>query len=426
MNNFLLFIGFLILFLFVLKYNKNSITSPSVLFTGGFLVSSLFFYVNTPIWGYVISSGTVYFLLLGNVLFILGCMVKGKPQLGSLKYRSNGFNSLMSINDKISDSVFIAMLLVEMVGIWMRFRVLLYILGTMSIANQELGELRGSQISTPYDTPIKIFFSIITVIVIYAIIVFLKRLKNHKGISAKSIILMIGYFVFCMVSSSRIDILYLFLFIFVFYFVIYKNDSLKNLSIKSIIKVVPFVAAFFIVFFLLGYLTGKAQKQESFFDNISMYTGASIGAFDSYCKTFQYTTDYLFSTSFQGLKTMLGYIGIQLSTYKDEFFGSNFVVLGNMTHTTNVYTCYYNIVHDFDKLGALIIIFAEGYTYQLIYSKARKDLATGNNTWFIFYVIIVPYIFLSSIADRFFGAFLTITSIVTFIIIKLFKKLNWI
>ena len=221
---------------------------------------------------------------------------------------------------------------------------------------------------------------------------------------------MVGYFVFSMLSSARIEIIYLFVFIFVYYILLFKRDTYFRIDLKTLLWSAFFVFSFFSVFFLLGYLTGKSQVQSSVFNNISLYTGSSIGGFNEYVKYFRYYEENMFTSSFKGIFTLLGYLGIHIdSTAKGIEMG--YFQLGNMDHNSNVYTCYYNLLHDFNYFGAMVVIFIEGMVYQLIYNKARLSLLSAKIHYLLLYVYTTPFIMLSSIADRFFAPFLTISTI---------------
>lgn len=418
MNNLFLFVGLFMLFLYCFRNNRFSLTSPSILFTGGFLVSSLFFLINTFFWNYYISSTTLLLLLSGTFAFIFGCNVSKNQSLECSYWLVD--TKPVNLN---SNTIYFLLLILVLVGVYFRVQNLSYVVGSFSIGEGELGTLRRSEISSPYTLPIKIFVPIMSAIVLYAI-EFLFDVQRKTGrFSLRTLPILVGYFVFCALSSGRIEILYLFIYILVFFLQVCKRDAKFKIELASVAKVLLFILLFFATFYMLGFLTGKSQSQTSFFDNISIYTGASIGVLDYFIESFNYSVDNMFTSTFDGFANLLAYMGISIQRASADM-GHNFVVLGNMTRASNVFTCYYTPIYDFNLVGAVIVMFFEGVVFQLIYNlslKARQGLSSP--VWIVFYIYITPYIFFSSIADRFFEALLTITSIIFLIVAMVLKEI---
>jgi oligosaccharide repeat unit polymerase len=406
MNNILLFLGCFLLFIFALVRNKKNVTSPPVLFTLGFLVSSFVLMINTNIWNFVISEATLIYILLGNVFFIVGCSFA----------RTKVINKNLTNRFSISRSTIFFWSGLIIIGILLRFYVLIFILGTSSLNNQALGEIRHSEIETPVDSFLKILSPCISAIAIISIMYFFSLQKStHKKIGP--VLLMAGYFFFCMLSSARIEVLYLFIYIFVYYLFFVKGNRLFFPGVKTILISGVFISLFFLTFFLLGFLTGKSQVQTSLFDNVSLYTGSSLGGLDGYYNTFKYNPVNIFTYTCKGIYTLFSYIGVNI---KREAVGGElqYFQLGNMDHTSNVYSCYYVLLHDFNIVGSMIAISLEGFVYQKIYNKAKIAFGKNKNLMIMLYIYISPFILLSSIADRFFSTLLTISSIAFFIFAK--------
>lgn len=405
MNNYLLFIVCLIYFLYsILRYRKE-LMSPAVIFTTGFLLSSFMFVLNTDIWNYVITDETLIYMSFGMGVFLLGCQSFSEKN-------AIPDNTLSKINIEVN-SKFIVFLffLISIIGIVLRLYVLVYSLGSMSLANEALGEYRMSHQDTPYDLALKFISPCMSAIAIYAILNFLTCKYNKHIFKISSFVLICGFFIFNLLSSARIEIIYLFIYILVFYVIVKLGDSFSNIRFKNLALFLGVFAIFFVVFFALGFLTGKSQEQTSVFDNISIYTCSSIGAFCEYQKIYVYTPEDMFTDSFKGIYTLLSYMGIDFNI---QAHGKSlgFVQYGNMTHTTNVYTFFQTLLHDFGYIGSYIGVFIEGGIYQKFYNKAKKNLLRRKYSWLYFYMFISPFILLSSVAERFCNAFLTLTSIV--------------
>lgn len=415
MGNLIFFIISLFIFLLLFKKYKYSLLSPSVLFAAGFVISSLMFLLNTNIWNYELSASAILYMTVGMISFFLGCNVCHK----NIVIPDNLIErSVIQIRPKIIVYLF---LIIEAVGIVLRLLVLIYSVGSMSLENEALGEYRMSHQDTPYDIALKFITPIITAITIYAIANFLTIRINRNKTSFTSLLLIIGYFVFSMLSSARIEIIYLFIYFIVYYVIVSLGDKRRNISRKTVTILISVFVLFFAVFFLLGFLTGKSQDQTSFFDNISIYTCSSLGALCEYIKVFNFKEADMFTDSMRGIYNILSYVGINIDRVsKTPPMG--FVQFGDMTHTTNVYTCFYTPLHDFGYIGSMIVMFIEGVFYQKIYNRAKLGLLKNNNMWLFIYVYIAPMIFISSIVERFSNALLTITTIVFMVAIKFINK----
>ena len=415
MNNLIYFIITIIIFILLYNKYKYSLLSPSILFSAGFVISSFMFLLNTTIWNYELDLTAVLYMTIGMLSFIAGSLVRKK----NIIIPDNLIKgTLLQIRSRFVVFIFF---IIEGIGIVLRLLVLLFSVGTMSLENEALGDYRMSHQDTPYDVALKFITPIITAITIYAISNFLTFKINRNKINISSILLIIGYFIFSMLSSARIEIIYLFIYFIVYYVIVSLGDNRENISRKTVMTFISVFVLFFLVFFLLGHLTGKSQVQTSFFDNISIYTCSSLGALCEYLKNYSFKESDMFTESMRGIYNILSYLGVNIERVsKTPPMG--FVQFGDMTHTTNVYTCFYTPIHDFGYIGSLVMMFIEGFIYQTIYNKAKLGLLKGNIIWFFIYVYSAPMIFISSISERFSNALLTVTTIIYIVTIKYIIK----
>ncbi len=148
-------------------------------------------------------------MTIGMLSFIAGSLVRKK----SIIIPDNLIKgTLLQIRSRFVVFIFF---IIEGIGIVLRLLVLLFSVGTMSLENEALGDYRMSHQETPYDVALKFITPIITAITIYAISNFLTFKINRNKINISSILLIIGYFVFSMLSSARIEIIYLFIYFIV-------------------------------------------------------------------------------------------------------------------------------------------------------------------------------------------------------------------
>ena len=420
MANLLLFAFCLIIFLVVFIYSKCSFSAPGLFFSLSFMLSSFLFLLNTGKWHYVISDGTFIFIVASILVFLLGSIVPGN------KVKSRVF---VHNNVRIGTIAFILFGLIEIAGI--TFQVLNYLSVLKYSVTGDFSALREYDVELPYEIYLKFLTPSITGIAIFGIADLFNRCGRKKGGRKKGrrkvtklirpIILLIGFFIYCALSSSRIEIIYLFVYFFVFYNLALKNDRRPILSPRSILVLSIGAALLIATFFGLGFLTGKSQDQDSVFDNISIYACSSIGALDCYMNEyFKYDISNMFTQTMKGVYNFLPYLGI---TKELDLSGEvNFVQVGDMSHATNIYTCLRTPLHDFNYFGCLIFIFIEALIYDAIYKKARKAKNVTDAS-FVLYLYVAPFILMSAVSERFCTSFLTITTIVFILFMIVARRL---
>ena len=409
MANFFLFAFCLIIFLVVFFHSKWSFCSPRLFFSLSFLLSSFLFLLNSSKWHYVISEGTLFFIIASILVFLLGSNLhekKGNP------------GDLVNNNVRIGTIAFLLFGLLELAGI--AFQVLNFLSVLGNLASGDLSALRGEDVELPYEMYLKFLTPSITGIALFGIADLFNRNGRRKVELFKPIILLLGFFVYCALSSSRIEIIYLFIYFFVFYNMAFKNDKRPKLSPKLISRLSIGAALLIAAFFGLGFLTGKSQEQDSVFDNISIYACSSIGALDCYIKEyFKYDISNMFTLTMKGVYNFLPYLGI---TKELDVSGEvNYVQFGDMSHSTNIYTCLRTPLHDFNYIGCLFFIIIEALVYNIIYKKAKKAKNVTDIS-FVLYLYVAPFILMSAVSERFCASFITITTIVFIVFIIVARR----
>ena len=415
MANLLLFAFCLIIFLVVFIYSKRSFCAPRLFFSLSFMLSSFLFFLNTGKWHYVISDGTFLFIVASVIVFLSGSILLGKKEKSRV---------IVHNNVRIGTIAFILFGLIEIAGI--AFQVLNYLSVLRYSVTGDFSALREYDVELPYEIYLKFLTPSITGIALFGIADLFNRCGRKNGRRnikrfIRPIILLIGFFIYCALSSSRIEIIYLFVYFFVFYNLALKNDRRPILNPRLVLVLSIGAALLIATFFGLGFLTGKSQKQESVFDNISIYACSSIGALDCYMNEhFKYDISNMFTQTMKGVYNFLPYLGI---TKELDVSGEvNFVQVGDMSHATNIYTCLRTPLHDFNYFGSLIFIFIEALIYNAIYKKARRAKKVTDVS-FVLYLYVAPFILMSAVSERFCTSFLTITTIVFILFMIVARRL---
>lgn len=429
MNNLLLGLTFLLFFL-SLKTNDDDFASPSVVFSLCFFMSSLLLALNTFVWNYEISSTTVIILSGGILFFWLGCQSRKRIKLVIKKESENGFNKRIGMEQYGSISYFFSIpftvtllaICVELVSTLIRLLSIRSVTGSLNVFSNTILKTYRAVAIVPYGTLLKLLSPLVEVIALIYLLIISDCLVYKKRIRIINLVPILFYISFCALSSSRIEIIYLVVIFLAIYLVVYRTKTKKNLSLKQFILLSFAIVAGVFLFFGLGFLTGKSQSQVSISDNIAMYAASSIPAFDNYIQNFTYEISNLGTLSFFGLTNFLSYFG--LTTSHSATRNAEFVMLGSMKHMTNIYTCFRPLLIEYNYVGMLLVLFLEGRIFQSVYQKACLSYAdNGNPNWLIFYAYSVGYLSLSSIAERVFTSWLTITTAIFSLFLFSFTKL---
>lgn len=401
--DFFLFGTFFLTFLLVYFIQKKDIVSPSVLFSLSFVASGLVFSLNSLIWNYELSQKTIIVIVLGIITLAAGSLLVNL-------FHSQGIQKRPSvlINIRKEDST----LMVVFCSIYIILRVLdVYTTsGSLNIFGGGLGDFRDlSQETSFYGKLVKLVDPVCYSACILCMLsnALNKKAKINKKATYTPIIL---YFIGSVLSSSRIGMIYIFLTLIVVSLIaerLYKEDGKSNF--KSHITMLVYLLLIVVLFFALGFLTGKSQNQVSLADNISLYAASSLAAFDDFLLSFRYDSSQFGSETFLGLSNFLNWFGLKSSAMAEKY--TEYVALGDMSHATNVYSCFKPYLHDFNYSGLYLILFFEGVILQIWYNRANKRITQGRVSWMVFYAYLAPYIMLSAIAERFFACILTTTTL---------------
>ena len=417
MNNFLLFISLLLLFIFILHINSNDITSPSSIFCLGFMLSSFMLFLNTNIWRYDISRFTILLIFSSVLVFFAGCIL------------GNYFRLSFKLRKKISMNIFInelnfqiILLIIVLLCLGLRFLDIYQKTGNLNIFG---GAIRAYRYAGDRSTSISMKFCspLISAISIFSIFTLIENTENNRKKNKLFLPIILLSMIFFLLSSSRIEIIYIYIYALFTYLIISKTKNQK-IRFKTIIFIVATVVLLYASFFGAGYLTGKSQVQVSFFDNISVYTGSSIAGLDLWLKDFNYSNEHFGSLIFNGISNIFALFGKKGMFISDPSF--RFVNIGSMVHTTNVFTCIAEMLSDVDFFGLYLLLFFEGFFVQRLYNSAQMDYVNNKKMRVSVYIYLVPLLLLSSISERIFMAFLTLSTVIFIFVTMIFINVTMV
>lgn len=258
-------------------------------------------------------------------------------------------------------------------------------------------------------------FALRSISYIYTFVFLYNKLLSRKEKWFKDLHLLIPsviYLVQYSLSGSRGGLIeYISYFIVLIALFMVKLKKRKKENNKRIIKyAIIGITIFFIIFSALGNL--KGWKGTDPISLISVYTGGSILALDTYLLSDRVPNNVFGQETLLGIHSLLNRIGLNKSSSFDKRidYSSDFVAIGPEL-STNIYTSLKRYIQDFGFLGMLFIQLLFGLVMNILYLKIRN--LKRINYVYILYAILFMMIVYQSIDDQFLRSFLSVTQIFT-------------
>lgn len=412
--NILLVVIVSIIFLISLTIHKKNFASPCNLFVFGFLVSSIILLINTNVWNYSVSSKTIAIVATGLLCFLLGTSLPvlfHRKEYLCFQRRKN----TAVINRINATNIIYLFLFIQVSALLFRIADVYFVTGSLNLF-ASISTYKANNSSSSLSLLLKIINPIVTFIGTTSIVYFC--LTPSKKTKFYCIFLLIPYLFYYALTGTRIEILYLVVY-FLVSFCLVLSFTKRKVSFRQLFFIVLLCLSFVFSFYWLGTFTGKSQAQRSVWDNISMYSASSIAALDYKLIGFTYSTSNLGTYSLAGLSNILSLVDLSPSFAMER--NLEFVTLGDMVHQTNIYTCFYALIYEFNYFGAFVVLFFEGLVFELVYLKAKLSFENGSIVWIIVYVFLSGYFVVSFVAERVFSCVLTLSSFVFFVFAYLFN-----
>ena len=265
-----------------------------------------------------------------------------------------------------------------------------------------------------------------TCIADYCVFYFFRNRAQLKGKSIKKILLVLCCVPGLMIpvlSGARGGIINFGIFVFATAIITSaKEIKLQRKTIKlAIVMAVLAVASLRVVGVMMGRDIG-----ENAIDYIGMYLSAPIKNLDY---TIQTESIGLFSgfgtgnRTFGKLLTFLSFrFGLQFTPVDERSFR-----MFNGHNTGNMYTVYYNLVHDAGFIGALLMIALTAFLCQIFYAAMKRMLQEkrAGNTVTLVYCLVYSCLFLSFFNETFFFTVVTnyfLRQVIVFLLLDWFVR----
>lgn len=423
---FLLFISlFLLLFLCFLVF-KVDILSPTIILTATLMLSTGVLFANQFNWQVSISFKTyfviilgLFFVLFGEVLGRFASRVKINSFINKNKKSKTSFKVLQPSNLFTS----VVVVYMSLVLVWYYFN----IKETVMLNNLDDSTLVGAYRSAEKDINSMLKLAlIINLPIAYFYALSFAEAYVYKGLKVlKYLIPILIYFITSALSSGRMDVLYLLVSFVLFFFIAYQQKTEWRLKLNAFYfgKGLLIIVSILIVFYSLGFLTGKSNI-HSFLYIISLYIGSPIIALDSFLANFTYDISNFGNETLIGVGNLMSLLGIESKFSNERIL--EFVHLGNMPSRTNIYTSFRRVINDYYYIGMIFYQFSIGFFFSYFYQKMKKNNSSSKEMMVFLYVYMFRYLVFQFGEERLLVNFFTITTLmqvsVFFILIRFFSN----
>lgn len=356
---------FLSLTLYIL--DDFDLLSPPVIATGIMAISSTLAFLASDVFNFQMTFKGMFLLLLGILSFVAASyFVKYKIQMLSIKKLAD-----FSIKPKLLLAFSGIMFVFLMFNFWE-----VYSLAEKFGHNSVFGMISAVR---PHIEQEDAAFSRWTYYRLYfaqglayvSTFALFYKLFYEKKLERPLLIPMALYAPFLLLSTGRMGLLVYAIYIAVVAGILYRlsrNDTIEARKYSSKL-VIGAGVAFFFLFLIFGFFTGKVSLSEGArgpFLILAHYGGASIPAFGEIMKLPLITDGSIGSHTLVGAYRVLGKFmelpDIMLFLPFVEFSGLN----------TNVYTAFYRYILDFGALGMVMIMMIFGVGYTFFYMLASR------------------------------------------------------
>lgn len=389
---FLIFTCFIFL-LFNFIFENRDFLSPSCVFCIMILGSLLMCVISKRDYSFELHGITYFIMLLGIMIFSLFSLFRYVYSYN----RKSSINELVIKNQVepfvLSKTVLIVFFLTELAVGYFAVKYIVDIsiahtgsFSTISVAIGIYDNLSKFDTNTLQELnvarhPIYSFgWSLLTAISYILIYIICHNFVLFKKVEFAQITIVILYFILTFLSGGRT---YAFRIITAFVTYIYYFNCLKRgfhkRQISFIIKM--FMLAILVVFFftIMRSVLGRSLSNYKWYHTLFSYFGAPIVNLDHYLITSSYPTSELFAQ--ESLYGIYNYIGHWLDIEKFRYSLDLPFVFFTGRNTGNVYTMYYQFIHDFGVVGVIPMVMIIAMVYNKLYRvtvrnvKQKKDMS---------------------------------------------------
>lgn len=416
---------------FFYKCSRLHFMAPAFFVCAGFSLSVVCCILNMQNWNTQIDIVTIAVIVLSVCIFGAGDLC-GE----SVSFPAVHFKQLYVLDFSCSQRIRVKKLnimVTELAFIFINICYFRYTYQLSVIAGNRIGisgmisyaRHASNYLNTGFDMPVIVSQGIvITKCAAYVFLfAFVYNLMNDRLRGRYFLLLLpcVSHSVNIILSTARIGFIEFFVYIFFITMVMLMKK--KNVSLRinrTFMKMAAVsLAAFLIIFTVLGYATGKTQYLGAL-NAILLYIGGSIIAFHQYLNK-RPSREFFGKETLRLFYAFLSKLGFDTPEYESYFL--EFTNIGENA-STNVYTALRRYLQDYGFLGSAFVLFVLGFLYghffKLVIEGKKTGIALINTAAFAWPV------FLFSIEEYSFKNLLGISSLYqifyTFLLYYLFMK----
>lgn len=409
----------------VFQLNRRDICSPDFLFTIGFFIAAIDLVVMKDVWDVELHWNTIAIICCGILLFSLGCVLSRflytygigkritKKATIQIKYASldaiskaKGWHYFFIFFNIIAIGVY-AMEVARVVRRTGRTGAFFYLLGKYS----DVAKFTTENIAIP-TIPSWLYHICIWDGYIWGIVLAYDYIKNKK-INKPLFLCFVTAVLGCFIAGSRGDALSMIIGFAFIYLIQYREErGRRRYGFKVFGWGLGIGALIVFLFNIFVKVMSLNTGIDSIFEYMSVYAGAPTANLDYFLQS-SYSRPKIWGTN--TFYDIIRWIG-------DKTGNTNLVYVRNLPFRYsnghgmgNVYTMYYSLILDFGIAGGLGFIFLAGVLVEFFYLKAceiRNTIGLGK----LMYMYYVPLIGFAFFANKFYPAFVTISTLYIIII----------
>lgn len=380
--NWLLFATLLAMTAAVYMLNDGAFLHPGVIVSAVFTLSAFFVCLN-PEWQIVISVKTYLVIAGGILLFLIGCQIGGCVELNFKILRNDRVDRIslpriVDIADQKKLMWFVDLICIGVTALYFRnqYRVSVELGNRNGVAGM-IGTLRSAVLvdsdAFQLGGMLNIGLAFCRAAGFICLFLLIGSFFTHKGKKRHFIIPVACLLTNIVLQTGRGALIGIVTTVIYNIFFVAKTYSGKEINRKIIKYAAIGFLLFFVLFRLLGTLTGKTAVW-SFWDTLSIYAGSSIVCLDNFLNG-TWTLSSLFGVkTFKGIYGLLNTLGFSVPA------ASNHAEMFRwQTYSSNVYSSFFPYLQDFGIAGTLVVEILVGLMCGFVW----KRYLSRNNSYFL-------------------------------------------
>lgn len=406
-------VSLLIIVFIISRSNPYFVISPQFAFTVSFIPSMILLSLFVDKWNLDLDNRTIALIIVGPAVFAFFSFISKKL---TTKVRIKVFRSINrddsrvfqhNISKVISYNKLVIFTIFGLIGMALTLGYIVSFTGSFGGGiSLLLRNYRDAYNTESLDMPaiISVASMFATCISYYCVYYYFNNNKVLQGDRIRKILLILNWspgFIIPLLSGARGGVISYGIYIFAAIFI----NSAKEIKVQRKAMRIAIIIAIVAVVSLrgIGNFMGRAI-QTNVVDYIGMYLSGPI-----------WNLNYTIKTEDIGLFTGFGdnvsYTFAKLLNYLSFRFGiGDSVSFSRSTHminglyTGNMYTVYYNLIHDAGYIGSMFLLALTAFLCQLFYSAIRKKLSGHETTYTasIAYTLVYSNLYLSFFNENFF------------------------